>query len=118
MLEDLLDHLFVLDKSEDSHLTLALGAGWGINLTYFLNHSDLDAVGSQIFRLQDRGNQVIEVFLLPKATGGIAILAIIADHLLPLVWDMRCHGCKLIEGIKDLLLFERMEFTGAVPNNS
>jgi len=27
MLEDLLDHLFVLDKSEDSHLTLALGAG-------------------------------------------------------------------------------------------
>jgi hypothetical protein len=27
MLEDLLDHLFVLNKSEDSHLTPALGAG-------------------------------------------------------------------------------------------
>jgi hypothetical protein len=38
MLEDLLDHLHVLDKSEDSHLTLALGAGLGINLIYFLNH--------------------------------------------------------------------------------
>ena len=39
---------------------------------------------------------------MPKATGGIAIVAIIADHLLPLVWDMRCHSRKPIEGIKDL----------------
>ena len=53
-----------------------------------------------IVRLQDRGNQVIEVFILPKATGGIAIVAIIADHLLPLVWYIRCHGRKPIENIK------------------
>jgi hypothetical protein len=37
MLENLLDHLFVLNKSEDSHLTLALRAGQGINLINFLN---------------------------------------------------------------------------------
>lgn len=37
MLEDLLDHLSILDKSEDSHLTLALRAGEGINLIYFLS---------------------------------------------------------------------------------
>jgi hypothetical protein len=36
MLENLLDHLFVPNKSEDSHLTLALGTGQGINLIYFL----------------------------------------------------------------------------------
>jgi len=35
MLKDLLDYLFALDKSEYSHLTLALGAGEGINLIYW-----------------------------------------------------------------------------------
>ncbi len=30
------------------------------------------------------GNQVIEVFLLPKATGGIAIVSIVPAHLLAL----------------------------------
>jgi len=39
MLKDLLDYLFALDKSEYSHLTLALGAGEGINLIYCLNQS-------------------------------------------------------------------------------
>jgi len=37
-----------------------------------------------------------------KATGPIAIVAIIADHLLPRCLAMRCHGRKPIEGIKDL----------------
>jgi len=27
------------------------------------------------------------------------MVAIIANHLLPLVWDMRCHGRKPIESI-------------------
>ena len=34
MFEDLLGHLFVLDKSADSHLTLGLGAVVGINPKY------------------------------------------------------------------------------------
>ena len=44
MLEDLLDHLFVLDKSEDSHLTLALGAGQGVHFINLLNQSGPGAV--------------------------------------------------------------------------
>jgi hypothetical protein len=52
MLEDLLDHLFVLDKGEDSsfsdilrHAQDRLGAGERINLIYFLNQSGPGAVG-------------------------------------------------------------------------
>ena len=39
---------------------------------------------------------------MQKATGGIAIVAILADYLLPLVEEMRYHGLKPFEGIKDL----------------
>jgi hypothetical protein len=39
MLEDLFDHFLIFDESDDSHLTLALRAGQGINLIYFLNQS-------------------------------------------------------------------------------
>jgi hypothetical protein len=39
MLENLFDHFLIFDESDDSHLTLALGAGQGINLMYFLNQS-------------------------------------------------------------------------------
>jgi hypothetical protein len=55
--------------------------------------------------IQDRGNQVIEVFVLSKATKGIAIVAIIADHLFSLIRDMRCYGRKPFEGTKDLFFF-------------
>jgi hypothetical protein len=44
-------------------------------------------------------------FSFLKATGGVAIVAIIADHLFPLVREMRCHSRKPFEGIKDLLIF-------------
>jgi glycosyltransferase involved in cell wall biosynthesis len=44
MLENLLGHLFVLNKSEDPHLTLALGTGQGVKLIYFLNQSGTGAV--------------------------------------------------------------------------
>ncbi len=37
MLEDLLDHFFIFDESDDSHLALAFGTGQGINLINFLN---------------------------------------------------------------------------------
>jgi hypothetical protein len=37
MLEDLLDHFFIFDESDDSHLPLAFGTGQGINLINFLN---------------------------------------------------------------------------------
>jgi hypothetical protein len=37
MPENLLDHFFIFDESDDSHLTLALRAGQGINLINFLN---------------------------------------------------------------------------------
>ena len=32
MLEDLFDHFLIFDENDDSHLTLALGAGQGIHL--------------------------------------------------------------------------------------
>jgi hypothetical protein len=35
--QDLLDHLFVIDKSEDSHLPLALGTDQGVHFVDFLN---------------------------------------------------------------------------------
>jgi hypothetical protein len=37
MRENLFDHFLIFDESDDSHLTLALGAGQGINLIKFLN---------------------------------------------------------------------------------
>jgi len=37
MLEDLIDHLFVLDKSEDAHLALALGTSQRIHFVDLLN---------------------------------------------------------------------------------
>jgi hypothetical protein len=51
------------------------------------NHlSILSVIGFEFFRLQDRGNQVIEVFL-PNATGCVAIAAIIAVPVALLDFD-------------------------------
>jgi hypothetical protein len=68
MLEDLLDHLFVLNKSEDSHLTLALGAGQGVHLIDFLNQSCpvFPVLLGSLLRLKDAGYDFIQVQLDKK----------------------------------------------------
>ena len=80
------------------------GQAW-VNLIYFFESAGTRCGWVLDFQAPGWRNQVNEVLLLPKATGGIAVIVVIADHLLPLVWDMQCHGCKPIEGIKDLLTF-------------
>ena len=84
---------------------MALRADQGINLLNLLKQPIpvFSVLLKATLRLQDRGNQVNDVFPLANATGTVAIVAIIADHLFSLVRDMRCHGRQPFEGIEDLL---------------
>jgi hypothetical protein len=57
MPENLLDHFLIFDESDNSHLTLALGAGQGIHLINFLNQPRpiLPVFFGGSLRLQDAG---------------------------------------------------------------
>ena len=106
MLEDLFDHLLIFDESEDSHLTLALGAGQGINLINLLNqpHPILTIFPGGTLRFQNAWHPFILALFLPFPPGNITVIPIIPDHLLPVVRYMGTHGCQSLQRIKDLLL--------------
>ena len=64
---------------------------------------------------------VIQVLFFQFVPGYVAVIAIVSDHLLSLVWGMGSHGCQPFQGIEDLFLLsvfrpiEKAAFL--VPNN-
>jgi hypothetical protein len=109
---DLFDHLFVLDKSEDSDLTLALRAHQGVHLIDFLNQPGpiLSVFFGWPFRFKDARYPFILVLFLPFPPRNVTIIPLIPHHLLSLARYMGAHGSQLLQSVKHLLLFAVLGF--------
>ena len=96
MLEDLFYDLLVLYEGDDLHPALAFCTGKRVYFIDLLDQSGpiLSVLFGGTLRFQDIGHPFILVLFFPFAPGDIAIVSIISNHLLTLVWDMRAHGRK------------------------
>jgi hypothetical protein len=83
MLEDLLDHFFIFDESDDSHLPLAFGTGQGINLINFFESAwpSLFDTPLRSFPAPGWGDQSILGFLLPLPPRNITVIQVSLTRL-------------------------------------
>lgn len=104
MVQDGLDNLLILDETDDPHGPPAFWANQGINLVDFLNQPGpaFQACRRGPVGFDDAGDDVRHIFLLPFSPQDVAVPAVVPDHLLSAVRDMRTHGGEPFLGVEDL----------------
>ena len=104
MFEDIPDDRWVFDAADDPHDPLTFRANQRIDLIYFLN-KPRPVPSKHLFipqRFEDTGNEIIATFLLPFPPLDIAVIAVVPDHLLAPVRDVRRHGGQPFRRREDL----------------
>ena len=88
--EDVPDDLRVFDEADDAHGALAFRTDQRIDLVYFLNQPcPIFPEDFIIFnRFSHTGDDVVRAFLFPFASGDVAVIAIVSDHLFAPVGDV------------------------------
>jgi len=89
-------HIFFLSENKQRYLIrIILKGRSGNKLRKSFESTEAQVqVGLKSSGSRIEGTRSSEAFLLPKATGAVAIVDIIAEHLYSLVWDIRCHYCS------------------------
>jgi len=100
------DDLRVFDEADDAHGSLAFGANQRINLIYFLNQPCPAFPESFIVcdRFSHAGDDIICPRFFPFTPGDVAVIAVISDHLLASIGDMRAHGRQPFQSGECLLI--------------
>ena len=83
VLEDLADHVDLLDEGDHAHRTRAPGANQGVDRIYLLDQTRPVAPERLVgqFRLQDAGYEIILVGFLVLSPRHVAVIPVVADRL-------------------------------------
>ena len=90
MFQNLFDDLWVLDETDDSHLTLTFRAGKRVNLIDLPNEPCpiLPICLSVVIRLKYARYHTILVFFFPSSAGDVTVMSVVSDHLFALIGHM------------------------------
>ena len=112
VLEDLSDHIHLLDKRNHPHRASAFRALQGIDLVDFLYQPRPVPTRSPVGQLglQDAGDDVARIGLLALSPRHVAVIPVVADHLLALVGDVAAHRRQPLQRIEHLDLVETLGY--------